>query len=133
MFVLLVPTFIAFLREVESPNDVMEYVTDYLGDGKEIKSFVKQFLEKRSVLMPTGSASVTFNATVMSTTSGTSVSKKNKKKSEEVPSSATKEPVKQPASKQNSLEFTEVKVSILFYLYSFFLCRLCQHLSFSWE
>lgn len=92
----------------------MEYVTDYLGDGKEIKSFVKQFLEKRSVLMPTGSASVTFNATVTSTVSGTSVSKKNKKKSEEVPSNVTKEPVKQPASKQNSLEFTEVKVSPFF-------------------
>ena len=44
----LVPTFVVFLKDVESPYDVSDYVKSYLGDNKETKEFVKQFLEKRS-------------------------------------------------------------------------------------
>ncbi|KAK2705895.1 hypothetical protein QYM36_016043 [Artemia franciscana] len=43
-----IPTFIAFLKEVESAYDVNDYVRSYLGDGKEAKEFGKQFLERRS-------------------------------------------------------------------------------------
>ena len=44
----LVPTFIAFLKDVESPFDVNDYVRQYLGDSKETREFAKHFVEKRS-------------------------------------------------------------------------------------
>lgn len=36
-----------FLKDVESPYDINDYVKSYLGDNKETKEFAKQFLEKR--------------------------------------------------------------------------------------
>ncbi|XP_073437344.1 GRB10-interacting GYF protein 2 isoform X4 [Dendrobates tinctorius] len=43
-----VPTFVSFLREVESPYEVHDYVRAYLGDTPEAKDFSKQFLERRN-------------------------------------------------------------------------------------
>jgi PERQ amino acid-rich with GYF domain-containing protein len=43
-----VPTFFAFLKDVESPFDVNDYVRSYLGESKETREFAKQFVEKRS-------------------------------------------------------------------------------------
>ncbi|XP_037075705.1 GIGYF family protein CG11148-like [Pollicipes pollicipes] len=43
-----VPTFIGFLKDVESPYEVQDYVRSYLGDGKETKEFARQFMERRS-------------------------------------------------------------------------------------
>jgi PERQ amino acid-rich with GYF domain-containing protein len=44
----LVPTFVGFLRDIESPYEVKDYVRLYLGEGKEVQEFAKQFLERRS-------------------------------------------------------------------------------------
>ncbi|XP_068136781.1 GRB10-interacting GYF protein 2 isoform X3 [Hyperolius riggenbachi] len=43
-----VHTFVSFLREVESPIEVRDYVCEYLGDTPEAKDFSKQFLERRN-------------------------------------------------------------------------------------
>ncbi|XP_033224108.1 GIGYF family protein CG11148-like isoform X2 [Belonocnema kinseyi] len=43
-----IPTFIGFLRDIESPYEVKEYVRLYLGDDRLCMDFAKQFLEKRS-------------------------------------------------------------------------------------
>ncbi|KAM8953388.1 GRB10-interacting GYF protein 2 isoform 2-T2 [Pelodytes ibericus] len=43
-----VPTFVSFLREVESAYEVHDYVRAYLGDTAEAKDFSKQFLERRA-------------------------------------------------------------------------------------
>ncbi|XP_063298454.1 GRB10-interacting GYF protein 2 isoform X4 [Pelobates fuscus] len=43
-----VPTFVSFLREVESPYEVHDYVRAYLGDTPEAKDFSKQFLDRRT-------------------------------------------------------------------------------------
>ncbi|GFU48802.1 GRB10-interacting GYF protein 2 [Nephila pilipes] len=43
-----VPTFVAFLKDIESPYEVYDYVKSYFGEGKEPREFAKQFLEKRS-------------------------------------------------------------------------------------
>ncbi|XP_053317073.1 GRB10-interacting GYF protein 2 isoform X3 [Spea bombifrons] len=43
-----VPTFVSFLREVESSYEVHDYVRAYLGDTAEAKDFSKQFLERRT-------------------------------------------------------------------------------------
>jgi PERQ amino acid-rich with GYF domain-containing protein len=43
-----IPTFVAFLKEVESPYEVGDYVRSYLGDGKEAREFSRDFLERRS-------------------------------------------------------------------------------------
>ncbi|NP_001088645.1 GRB10-interacting GYF protein 2 [Xenopus laevis] len=43
-----VPTFVSFLREVESPYEVHDYVCAYLGDTPEAKDFSKQFIERRT-------------------------------------------------------------------------------------
>ncbi|XP_063771808.1 GRB10-interacting GYF protein 2 isoform X3 [Pseudophryne corroboree] len=43
-----VPTFVSFLREVESAYEVYDYVRAYLGDTAEAKDFSKQFLERRN-------------------------------------------------------------------------------------
>jgi len=44
----LVPTFVGFLRDIESPYEVKDYVRVYLGEGKEVQEFARQFLERRS-------------------------------------------------------------------------------------
>lgn len=43
-----VPTFVTFLKDIESPFDVNDYVRSYLGETKDSRDFAKQFLEKRS-------------------------------------------------------------------------------------
>ncbi|XP_052403632.1 GRB10-interacting GYF protein 2 isoform X2 [Carassius gibelio] len=43
-----VPTFAAFLKEVDSPYEVHDYVRAYLGDTPQAKDFAKQFLERRA-------------------------------------------------------------------------------------
>ncbi|KAI1285346.1 hypothetical protein HDE_11874 [Halotydeus destructor] len=43
-----VPTFVTFLKELESPFEVNDYVRSYLGENKDSRDFAKQFLEKRS-------------------------------------------------------------------------------------
>ncbi|CAG2165575.1 unnamed protein product [Oppiella nova] len=43
-----IPTFIAFLKDVESPFEISDYVRSYLGEGKDVKEFAKQFIERRS-------------------------------------------------------------------------------------
>ncbi|KAJ8389596.1 hypothetical protein AAFF_G00118330 [Aldrovandia affinis] len=43
-----VPTFTSFLKEVESPYEVHDYIRAYLGDTPESKEFAKHFLERRA-------------------------------------------------------------------------------------
>ena len=43
-----IPTFVAFLKDVESPFEVGDYVRSYLGEGKDARDFSKEFLERRS-------------------------------------------------------------------------------------
>ncbi|XP_004520931.1 GIGYF family protein CG11148 isoform X2 [Ceratitis capitata] len=43
-----VPTFVTFLRDLESPYEVKDYIRMYLGENKESTDFGKQFLERRS-------------------------------------------------------------------------------------
>nr|XP_017214143.1 GRB10-interacting GYF protein 2 isoform X1 [Danio rerio] len=43
-----VPTFASFLKEVDSPYEVHDYVRAYLGDTPQAKDFAKQFLERRA-------------------------------------------------------------------------------------
>ncbi|KAI5615311.1 GRB10-interacting GYF protein 2 isoform X1 [Silurus asotus] len=43
-----VPTFASFLKEVDSPYEVHDYVRAYLGDTAQAKDFAKQFLERRA-------------------------------------------------------------------------------------
>ncbi|XP_044316479.1 GIGYF family protein Gyf isoform X2 [Drosophila rhopaloa] len=43
-----VPTFVAFLQDLEAPYEVKDYVRIYLGEGKESLDFAKQFLDRRS-------------------------------------------------------------------------------------
>ena len=42
------PTFASFLKEVDSPYEVHDYVRAYLGDTPEAKEFAKQFLDRRA-------------------------------------------------------------------------------------
>ncbi|XP_039618179.1 GRB10-interacting GYF protein 2 isoform X2 [Polypterus senegalus] len=43
-----VPTFVSFLKEVDSPYEVHDYVRAYLGETLEAKEFAKHFLERRA-------------------------------------------------------------------------------------
>ncbi|CAG0914312.1 unnamed protein product [Notodromas monacha] len=43
-----VATFIAFLKDVESPFEVQDYGASYLGTDKPAKEFIREFLERRS-------------------------------------------------------------------------------------
>ncbi|GFN96468.1 perq amino acid-rich with gyf domain-containing protein 2 [Plakobranchus ocellatus] len=43
-----VPTFVSFIVEVDSPDDVRDYMVSYLGDTRESKDFAKQFVDKRN-------------------------------------------------------------------------------------
>lgn len=43
-----VPTFASFLKEVDSPYEVQDYVRAYLGDTPEAKDFAKQFVDRRA-------------------------------------------------------------------------------------
>ncbi|XP_068129957.1 GRB10-interacting GYF protein 1 [Hyperolius riggenbachi] len=43
-----VPTLVAFLKELESPYDVHDFIRSCLGETLEAKEFAKQFLERRA-------------------------------------------------------------------------------------
>ncbi|XP_055799152.1 GRB10-interacting GYF protein 1-like isoform X3 [Salvelinus fontinalis] len=43
-----VATIVAYLKEVESPYEVHDFIRSYLGDTAEAKEFAKQFLERRA-------------------------------------------------------------------------------------
>ncbi|XP_040886763.1 GRB10-interacting GYF protein 1 isoform X1 [Toxotes jaculatrix] len=43
-----VATIVAYLKEVESPYAVLDFIRSYLGDTVEAKEFAKQFLERRA-------------------------------------------------------------------------------------
>ncbi|KAI4808553.1 hypothetical protein KUCAC02_000610 [Chaenocephalus aceratus] len=43
-----VATIVAYLKEMESPYAVLEFIRSYLGDTVEAKEFAKQFLERRA-------------------------------------------------------------------------------------
>lgn len=43
------PTFLGFLKDIESPYEVYDYVKSYIGDGKQERKFAEEYLEKRSV------------------------------------------------------------------------------------
>ncbi|XP_051781079.1 GRB10-interacting GYF protein 1 isoform X1 [Erpetoichthys calabaricus] len=43
-----VPTIVSYLKEVESPYEVHDFIRSYLGDTLEAKEFAKQFLERRA-------------------------------------------------------------------------------------
>ncbi|XP_068619781.1 uncharacterized protein Gyf isoform X2 [Battus philenor] len=49
-----VPTFVAFLKDLESPYEVKDYVKFYLGESKDANDFARQFLERRSKLLRVG-------------------------------------------------------------------------------
>ncbi|XP_014370007.2 GRB10-interacting GYF protein 2 isoform X2 [Papilio machaon] len=49
-----VTTFVSFLKDIESPYDVKDYVKFYLGESKDANDFARQFLEKRSKLLRVG-------------------------------------------------------------------------------
>lgn len=51
-----VPTFVAFLRDIESPFEVKDYVKLYLGESKESNDFGRNFLERRSKMLRTSMA-----------------------------------------------------------------------------
>lgn len=40
-----------FLREVESPYEVHDYIRQYLGDTREVKDFAKNYLDRRSQVL----------------------------------------------------------------------------------
>jgi len=42
-----IPTFVTFLKDVESEFEVKDYIQNYLGDNKEVREFSKQFFDKR--------------------------------------------------------------------------------------
>lgn len=48
IFLSVVPTIVAYLKEVESPYEVNDFIRIYLGDTIEAKEFAKQFLERRA-------------------------------------------------------------------------------------
>ncbi|VDM45170.1 unnamed protein product [Toxocara canis] len=39
--------FAAFIEGVDSPDEVEDYVIGYLGDGRQVKDFIREFIEKR--------------------------------------------------------------------------------------
>lgn len=46
------PTFVTFLRDIESAMDVKEYCKEYLGEGAAMQQFTLEFLEKRRLYKP---------------------------------------------------------------------------------
>lgn len=81
-----VPTFVTFLRDIESALDVREYCKEYLGESTATQQFATNFLEKRRSFKP-----------------------KNNAHKDDMCSPA---PAITP-SLQHSTEFQEVKVSLL--------------------
>lgn len=85
---LIVPTFISLLRDIESAYDVREICRDYLGDGPTTNQFANQFLEKRRLFRP--------------------------KTATQKDDMCAPAPAITP-SNQHSSEFQEVKVTIMYY------------------
>lgn len=42
-----IPTFVNFLREIESCAEIEDYVINYLGESKQAKDFAQQFFINR--------------------------------------------------------------------------------------
>ena len=42
-----IPTFVNFLREIETCNEIEDYVINYLGDSQQAKDFAHQFFINR--------------------------------------------------------------------------------------
>uniref|UniRef100_H2Z8R9 GYF domain-containing protein n=1 Tax=Ciona savignyi TaxID=51511 RepID=H2Z8R9_CIOSA len=42
-----ITTFVGFLRDLESPDEVKGYITSYLGDSKPVRDFAEAFLQRR--------------------------------------------------------------------------------------
>jgi PERQ amino acid-rich with GYF domain-containing protein len=42
-----IPTFVNFLREIETCAEIEDYVINYLGDSKQAKEFAQQFFSNR--------------------------------------------------------------------------------------
>ncbi|XP_056635586.1 GRB10-interacting GYF protein 2 isoform X1 [Diorhabda sublineata] len=51
-----IPTFVTFLRDIESAFDVKEYCKEYLGDNNATHQFAVNFLEKRRSFKPRNNA-----------------------------------------------------------------------------
>ncbi|CAH1173798.1 unnamed protein product [Phaedon cochleariae] len=51
-----IPTFVTFLRDIESAFDVREYVKEYLGESNATHQFASNFLEKRRSFRPRNNA-----------------------------------------------------------------------------
>ncbi|XP_028155710.2 GRB10-interacting GYF protein 2 isoform X2 [Diabrotica virgifera virgifera] len=51
-----IPTFVTFLRDIESAFDVREYCKEYLGDNNATHQFAVNFLEKRRSFKPKNNA-----------------------------------------------------------------------------
>lgn len=47
VYLISVPTFVGFLKDIESPYEVKDYVKCYLGESKDSSDFARQFLERR--------------------------------------------------------------------------------------
>jgi len=43
-----VPTFIAFLQDVESPYEIHDYVRSYLGESRDVQEFAQAFIKRRA-------------------------------------------------------------------------------------
>lgn len=55
IFLLTVETFIGFLKDIDSPNEINEYVNTYLGGQSKLsRDFSKNFILKRSYLRNKG-------------------------------------------------------------------------------
>jgi PERQ amino acid-rich with GYF domain-containing protein len=53
---ILVPTFVTFLRDIESAYDVRDYCKEYLGESPATQQFASNFLEKRRSFKPKNNA-----------------------------------------------------------------------------
>lgn len=51
-----IPTFVTFLKDVDSALDVKEYCKEYLGDTSATQQFASNFLEKRRLFKPKNNA-----------------------------------------------------------------------------
>ena len=44
-----IPTFVNFLREIETCSEIEDYVINYLGDSRQAKEFAHQFFINREI------------------------------------------------------------------------------------
>jgi PERQ amino acid-rich with GYF domain-containing protein len=51
-----IPTFVTFLRDIESAYDVRDYCKEYLGESPATQQFASNFLEKRRSFKPKNNA-----------------------------------------------------------------------------